>query len=760
MARIDTARGFLGRLARDVRGNTIALMAAAMIPLAGLIGGGVDMSRLYLAKTRLQQACDAGALAGRKAMGAGSWSTGVNNNSTNDKAEKMFSVNFASGDFGTGTMTKSFTEANGEVNGTASVTVPMTIMRVFGMQSRTMTVNCTAKMELPNTDVMFVLDVTGSMNCVAGDTSCSNNGNVEATGSKIDGLRSAVKCFYEALERVNTSEVCGNDPTATTSTTTAQIRFGFVPYSVMVNVGKLLPNNYLASSWSYQSRQPSSTPTTVYSYTLGTESGISGYSAWPAAPPWTTSPTVVTQSTYATSPASGWSDSGNSGSETFTSAITGTSVTLTRRPSGYNTTTCPALNTQGPTGQKMKDYANVGVKTAILQSTTNNPPTRPASSQTLTYNEEDVHTITAYKYYWTGSRCQLQEATRSYTLTRTNGTSTKSITWTQHDNAFSTWTYKQRTLDVSGLKAGGSTWNNSITLPIGYTSTSIQREGSSSTETILQPANMTVTWDGCIEERQTFMNTDGTPTDDWSPIPTSAFDMNIDMIPDLATAGTYWGPALQNAVWGRFNPKSNCSSNGNTISDVTTACDLSRNNSYYCTTAASKLTTYSTATNFVNYVDSLVAIGNTYHDIGMLWGARLLSPTGIFASENAFTADNQPIQRHLIFMTDGDTSTSTNNYTAYGLPWWDRRQTNATSPSTTTLDSILNTRLEALCTAIKNKNITLWVVSFGGDTNAATETRLENCATPSHYYTAADNDELMESFQTIASKISELRLTS
>ena len=65
---------FLARLRRDKSGNTLAIAAAAFIPLVGIIGSGVDMSRLYIVKTRLQHACDAGALAGRKAMGSGQWS--------------------------------------------------------------------------------------------------------------------------------------------------------------------------------------------------------------------------------------------------------------------------------------------------------------------------------------------------------------------------------------------------------------------------------------------------------------------------------------------------------------------------------------------------------------------------------------------------------------------------------------------------------------------------------------------------------------
>jgi Flp pilus assembly protein TadG len=51
------AVGLLGRLARDRKGNTIALIAASTAPLLALIGGGIDMSRGYLAQTRLTPAC-------------------------------------------------------------------------------------------------------------------------------------------------------------------------------------------------------------------------------------------------------------------------------------------------------------------------------------------------------------------------------------------------------------------------------------------------------------------------------------------------------------------------------------------------------------------------------------------------------------------------------------------------------------------------------------------------------------------------------
>lgn len=654
MGCIDSRMGFLTRLARDVRGNTLAIMAAALIPLAGLIGGGVDMSRLYLVKSRLQQACDAGALAGRKAMAAGAWTTGSGNGSTNDKAEQMFGANFSSGQYGSGTLTKGFTESNGIVSGSAGVAIPMTIMKVFGMQSRSVSVSCQAKMEIPNTDVMFVLDVTGSM----------------ATDNKIGGLKSAVKCFYEALVRVNTTEVCGNDPTATTSTQTAQIRLGFVPYSVNVNVGKLLPNSFLADSWTYQSR----------SY------------GWDG---------VTYDDTNSTS---GWS-------YTSGSLTVGNQTTMNSCPTNtvsWSDATGPTSTTTGPTGVITTSYTvtrtTIGIEyDCRWRNSSNNWRVTPTTYNN--YQEAQVHSTVRAPHY--------------------------------------AYTYAPRTLNVSALKAGGSSWNNSVSLNVGAAG-----------------ANVDVSWLGCIEERHTFQNTDGVPSDDWLPVPAEALDMDIDLVPSSITPyNSYWGPMLPGAEWARYSwGYSNCTNSGRTTSSVTTSCNAGNVNAS-CPAESKKLTVYNTAAPLETYIGTLTPVGNTYHDIGMIWGARLLSPTGIFASENAYGPSGRPIQRHLIFMTDGDTNTSGTDYSAYGIGYYDRRQAQSNFTDTQ-MDDMTNARLLALCTAVKNKNITLWVISYGNGVNSTTETRLQTCASPGRYYSASDGAALISRFRQIASEISELRLTN
>ena len=159
--------GFLGRLRRDARGNMLAFMAALLVPLAALSGSAVDMGRMYAVKTRLQQACDAGVLAGRKTM---TDSTGWDSNAQN-AAQSFFKSNFQSGWMSTKSVSfnpQKTTE--NQVSGTATATVPMAVMGMFGMGDRTVNVSCEARYDVADADIVFVLDTTGSMSCLTSDS--------------------------------------------------------------------------------------------------------------------------------------------------------------------------------------------------------------------------------------------------------------------------------------------------------------------------------------------------------------------------------------------------------------------------------------------------------------------------------------------------------------------------------------------------------------------------------------------------------------
>ena len=249
----DISKGLLTRLRGDASGNTLAMIAMATIPLAGMVGSAVDIGRSYLIKSRLQAACDAGVLAARRSM-AGSSLDAV----AVEQGKKFFRSNFANDTAGSTNV--SFNPADTEdnqVTGVASARVPMSITRVFGTEYVDLNVTCDARLEISNTDVMLVLDVTGSMRCEPNDTNCVGGPN-----SKIVGLRAAVVDFYDTINNATSND--------------ARFRIGFVPYSAAVNVGidpftnqEILPLNWMVDSNTYQSRvanmtTPGYSPSTTY----------------------------------------------------------------------------------------------------------------------------------------------------------------------------------------------------------------------------------------------------------------------------------------------------------------------------------------------------------------------------------------------------------------------------------------------------------------------------------------------------------------
>ena len=227
-------RGVLTRLAEDTSGNTVLLMAAGLLPLMAMIGGGVDMSRAYLAESRLQQACDAGVLAARKELGSSPAAGAAIPSTVATIGQEFFDLNFIAGQYGTENSTFQMTlEGDYSISGAASVDVPTTLMTVFGYDNVPVSVACGSQLNFPNIDLMMVLDVTGSMRH-------TNDGD---SLSRIDSLRDVVKNFHAEIEA--------------NKTPASRMRYGFLPYSTNVNVGHLLQDDWVVDQWTYQSREES-----------------------------------------------------------------------------------------------------------------------------------------------------------------------------------------------------------------------------------------------------------------------------------------------------------------------------------------------------------------------------------------------------------------------------------------------------------------------------------------------------------------------
>ncbi|WP_010337186.1 TadE/TadG family type IV pilus assembly protein [Sphingobium yanoikuyae] len=660
---IKRAMTFLGRLRRNQAGNTLAMVAAAIIPLAGLIGGGVDMSRAYMVRARMQQACDAAALAGRRAM-----TTASMTDDNKAEAKKFFDFNFPQQTFGAANFTPVIQSKPGEtttVQVSAETTIPTTIMRIFGVQTLSLAVNCDSRFDIGNTDVMLVLDTTGSM---ADSISNGSGGSVV----KLAALQQAVKDFYDTLGP-------GSD-------SSGRIRYGFMPYSSTVNVGYQLPTEDLiggtsGDTWNYQTRraiyETSSQPVICYRrYGLN--------------------------NCYATS--------------TDANAAT-TSSTLS--PSS-----CTSYSNNNGNGNPL------------------NSGSAPSTVVTTTYSYDSFNGSTSSPSGSNNRKCVRKESAVTKTYSRTNSGNS--------DTKFYSWEYGQYPVDLTGVIAGNSVANPSY-------------NASSPNDVNSTAVASTMKWSGCIEERSTDSNISATTST--ASIPSTAFDLQIDTA--ATDTETRWRPHLPQVEFKR---------NGRWMNDnIDNTKALKAESDTYragsggwnaCPSQARKLTSYANRTaiptgqssSYDSYVDGLVAVGGTYHTIGMMWGARFLSPTGIFADENASAPNGFNISRHIVFMTDGTMSAYNNVYGAWGYQSLDQRD-GPSGASNSDLTAIHNRRMEMMCNAIKSRGITIWVIGFSNSNVMSTE--LQNCASSANHwsmnYSAA---QLKTTFQNIAKNIGGLRLSN
>jgi Flp pilus assembly protein TadG len=634
----------------------LAIVGAALVPLAAMIGSGVDMSRAYMAKTRLQTACDASALAGRRVMQNDTLDSNVT-----AEAVRFFNYNFNQGQYGTAAFTPTVTRPeSGKIRVTASTTIPTTVMRMFGYTSLPLSVTCDAQLSFVNTDVMLVLDVTGSM-------ANSINGT-----AKIVSMRDAIMALYDELQPIQTQLQANG----------MRLRYGVVPYSTTVNVGALIRAvnpAYLVDSITYNSR--------VSNF----NQQIAEYSATPQPP---------------SAPVS----------QTYGSSISQSDCDKYGRNVSFSGFT-PSATTGGgpaPTPTWTRTFSNdesTGVDWGWSGAPDSGGTTRSCRRQ---YVETDTtYVVSGYHYESTG------------------------------------YLYRPEALDVSQYKMG-----NNVTFATGATNTGSPGATQVDVGGTYDPLELaaaqgvtgitttTATWNGCIQERDT-VNT--ITASSGYTIPTGAFDLNINMIPDVNDDRTRWRPMFPQLYW-----------RSDTHANVGTGFAP-------CPAAARRLQAW-TRTDLQTYVNALSPTGNTYHDVGMIWGARLMSNQGIFSADNPDTFNGMPVSRHIIFMTDGDMDTDNDVLAFQGLEGNDHRVGGTPTPSDndtglsnpSSMESRHVQRMRMVCNAAKAMGYSIWVIAFG----TSLQPHLLECASNANQASvAADRDELIARFRQIGANIGALRLT-
>jgi Flp pilus assembly protein TadG len=688
-----TKRGFLARLGRDTAGNVFAMSAAAVVPMIGVVGGAIDASRMYLVHSRLQAACDSAVLAGRKAMG-----TAVYDTTAQARANAMFNFNFQNADFGaTGTSFSASADANGKLSGTATTSIPMTLMKVFGFENRNVSVACSADLQIPNIDIVFVLDVTGSM-------------SDEIDGvRRIDALKAAAKGFYTNLAA----------QLAAGGANSGQVRYGFVPYSQAVNGKDLfkatpnaalgeLPMTHLVDSAVVESR--------VANFALVGGSG--DYIDDPA-----TSPTVYEQKYDAAD------------SKTINPYVTDTNGgTVMSNNDCDNYSANKSFSIDDSTNRRVFLYpltawpGSAGVGNSVLyipEGSTTAQTTKPTSGA----------------FYW-----EITFDRKSNTWEDKNGehtnkykTCTREVIHTKFiknvpEYKFTNWTYRPVTYNVSSFKSGSSVSfatnvSPTFTAPGPGPYTPVELAAMSPTTGLTLSS---FTWNGCIEERDTVA------ASTFTPIPSGALDLNY--LVGGTSASTRWRPIMDRLTYNR-----------GTTANVTSATTIGSAN-HSCPTARMRNLNVMTKTQFDTYIDSLSPAGYTYLDIGMIWGLRLISPQGIFGARNLTGPNGGQISRHIIFLTDGEPVSADSSNTSYGLEVVSRRVTGSTGISAATLHA---RRFQALCDAQRGA-VSIWAIAFGTSVGG----NLTNCADPGRAYQADDADDLDDAFASIARDIADLRLVS
>jgi Flp pilus assembly protein TadG len=176
--------------------------------------------------------------------------------------------------------------------------------------------------------------------------------------------------------------------------------------------------------------------------------------------------------------------------------------------------------------------------------------------------------------------------------------------------------------------------------------------------------------------------------------------------------------------------------------------------------------------------------GGTNQAEGLAWGWRVLSPTAPFTEGMAFNGARDNVRKVIVLMSDGENTNvgedavMESDFSAYNyLGFWTTRASgdfltqllfgvlHGILPDAFRRDidsrnefvTYVNARQEALCNAIKNEDIEIYVVRFrDGDADL-----MESCATsPQHYFEADNAAQLAAAFDAIGSGIGQLRLTN
>ena len=163
---------------KNQKGMAVIMTAMTMLVSIPLVGLAVDVAVLYMIRGKLQQAVDAGALAGARALANGA-NTSAQATSAQAEATKFFNANLPAGYWGvtninlaTPTVDSSSTPNYRTVTTSATLSAPLYFLRILGQNTTTIAASSQAGRR--DVVMMLVLDRSSSMNYVfQGTTACA-----------------------------------------------------------------------------------------------------------------------------------------------------------------------------------------------------------------------------------------------------------------------------------------------------------------------------------------------------------------------------------------------------------------------------------------------------------------------------------------------------------------------------------------------------------------------------------------------------------
>jgi Flp pilus assembly protein TadG len=199
------------------RGQSLPLLALSLVALIGLVGFGIDVGRIYAARTELTRALDAGALAGVQEL--------PNMNNARSVAESYVFYNMPDAE-----NIEALQEgSSSRLRVTATKRIDMSFLHLVGVGEVTVRQSAVAGLGTVPMDVVMAIDRTGSMGYPF-DAACNQSSN--NNGCPIVEARQAANALVDVLLAGST-----NDNTLV----------GMAPFNWCWGTGECTPNSWVTN---------------------------------------------------------------------------------------------------------------------------------------------------------------------------------------------------------------------------------------------------------------------------------------------------------------------------------------------------------------------------------------------------------------------------------------------------------------------------------------------------------------------------------